>query len=793
MATKQIRLVVLAATVVVMAFVFGITSWLNIASFKKNYTESLMAGYTVVGSEPVRNVEYALKYGKPLANFFGIEKILGEAKAGSPEIENIMVALADGTVVYDLKGKVDNRKIPEKMLAEINFGPDNLGVSNTSLLYEGKYHNFLPIRDRHNQWIGELDLQFDQSVVEAEVSRYTAQTLRYCAVLALIAFILLSVFLFKINILDEAGQISKNRFLAIVLVILGLVQVVFGYLNFNMFKNSYTDVAKQTISKMAIIVQKDINQVVDKGLAYSELFGVEGWFKKIIRSTPEIEKIYLYDNQNQVLYSTDTGQQTKNNDNGYVYKQALKKDTVGNGAGVSIVLAKKYIDSKVFNIALDMLTVLVTSFFFMVEVTILMVVFIGRKINKEKQAGKVEHNDDVRIIRPLAFVFYYSAFMSISFIPTLMKSFYEPILGLPENVVLGLPISVELLCGGLAIVFAGYIIGTRGWKPVFFAGLALFEIGALLSGIATGPIAFIGARGVFGLGYGFALIAMQGFVNSAKTEGAKSEGMASLGSGTYAGINCACVIGAMLAERIGYSQVFFVTLAIALIAGAFALIFMPNAKIAAIGSQPETAKAPSIGAASFFGNRNIFSFFLFIVIPVAIGSMFLEYFVPVYAKGAGISSANVGRAFLINGLAVVYLGPLLNKYLGKSLGAKKSAVLAGLTVSTAFLIFAFQGGFLAILLTAFLLGLADGLGGPAQNGYLLGLNATNAMGEGKALGFYSVAIKAGQVLGPVCFALAMSLGPDNGVGVIGISIIAALMLFLLINVRKQDKEKSISI
>lgn len=780
MSNNRIRLMILAGTLTVLLFVLGITGWLNVASFKKNYTESLMAGYTVVGNEPVRKIEYALKYGKPLYNFFGIENLLKEAKKDSPEIKNIRVILNNGAIVYDLNGKVENQSLPDKLLREIKFGPGNENTANITVLNAGEYHNFLPIKDRNNKWLGELDLIFNQSIVNANVKLYTMQTARYGAVMAVIAALLMAVLIFMVRVTDELGQINKARFLAIVLIIIGIIQLAFGYLSFNMFKQSYTNVARQSIAKMAVIVQKDINMVVDKGVSYGELYGIEGWFKKIVKSAPEIEQIYLSGNGRDVIYATDTAKASAPALKDYMYNLPLKHDSSGLGANIHIALSKKYIDNKVFNIALDMLTVLVTSFFFMVEVTILMAVFIDRQIGKIKQPKQVADIQDVRIIRPLAFVFYYSAFMSISFIPTLMKSFYKPIFGLPENVVLGLPISVELLFGGLAIIFAGYMIGSKGWKPVFFTGLALFEVGALLSGMARGPVSFIVSRAVFGLGYGCSLMALQGFVNSAKLEESKREGMSALGSGTYAGINCACVIGAMLAERIGFSQVFFVTFTIAAVAGIFALVFIPNARIAAASSKSESPVS-SGSVAGFFSNRNIFSFFLFIVIPVAIGSMFLEFFLPVFAKNAGISSANVGRVFLLNGLAVVYLGPLISKYLAKSLGAKKSVALAALTMSVAFLVFALQGSILAALFTAFLLGLADGFGSPAQNGYLLNLDATKALGEGKALGFYSVVIKAGQVLGPLLFGLAMSMGPADGVGIVGIFIIAAIALFLLLS------------
>jgi len=74
MNTRKVEFVFLTAFIILILIVLGFTGGMNIASFQKNHTESLVTSFTVAGGESVRKIEYAVKYGKPLTNFYGIEE-----------------------------------------------------------------------------------------------------------------------------------------------------------------------------------------------------------------------------------------------------------------------------------------------------------------------------------------------------------------------------------------------------------------------------------------------------------------------------------------------------------------------------------------------------------------------------------------------------------------------------------------------------------------------------------------------------------------------------------------------
>jgi len=146
----------------------------------------------------------------------------------------------------------------------------------------------------------------------------------------------------------------------------------------------------------------------------------------------------------------------------------------------------------------------------------------------------------------------------------------------------------------------------------------------------------------------------------------------------------------------------------------------------------------------------------------------------------GASTSNVGRAFMLNGLCIVYLGPLLGKYTSKYLSPGGSILLSGLIIILAFLLFSLKATLLTAFIVVVLLGVAESFGLLAQNNYFLRLEATQRVGSGKALGYYDNIRKMGQMSGPLLFGGVLAFG-ILGVGAIGVVSFVLLGLFWLTN------------
>lgn len=774
----------------ILALVFA--GALNISSFRDNYTQSLVSSYAVAGNDTVRNIEYAVKYGKPLDNFFDMEKILAEARDNSPNIKDVQVAMKDGKIVYNLQGKVEGQVLPASLKNGLDFDQSADNKSYRAVPFEGNYHVFLPLHDRDRQWIGTLDMVFDEKIIDTRVAIPKADTLQYLLAIAILGGFALLLIYSKVDFMDDSGEINKKRFLMIVLTVFSAAQLVYAGLNFNLFKDLYFDIARENTLLTAGIIQKDINSVLAKGVSYENLNGIDEWMQKVIDTVPEIENVYISSDQGKIFYSTSD--QVKPNISGtandFQYQLPLMKDNSGQQAAISaninVDLSQKYIRSKTNEIALDALTVLVIAFFFMIELTIFLLLVLKKEVYKFKKQQNPQlgnsHDEEgfneIEFIRPLAFVFFLASSMAVSYIPLMMKELYQPLLGLSKDVVLGLPISMELLCVSLSIILTGYIIDRRGWRIPFFAGLIFLAAGSLLSGLAWNGISFVLARGIAGIGYGFCWMAMRSYCTSAVSMESKTAGLSAYNSGIFSGFNCGIAIGGMLAVRIGFSNVFFVALGAVVLSAYFVYSFME--KGAVVAKLSDKAVKAGMGALEFLRSPAILGFFILLTLPMAVCSMFMDYFFPLFGASINLSTANIGRGLLIHGLCIVYLGPYLAGFLGKSWDIKKGTVISALMTAGAMVLFAYWGNLWAALAAILLLGLADSFGIVAQNNYFLSLPATGQMGENKALAYYSTVRRMGQVAGPFVFGGLAVLGAGRSVGIIGAACLAMLLVFIVL-------------
>jgi predicted MFS family arabinose efflux permease len=365
-----------------------------------------------------------------------------------------------------------------------------------------------------------------------------------------------------------------------------------------------------------------------------------------------------------------------------------------------------------------------------------------------------------------------------------MEKLYEPIFGLSKDMVMGLPISVRMFFTGISFSIAGIWIDRRGWREPFISGLLMSGAGILYSWMAPDAIQFILSRALFGLGYGFALMASQGFVIAYTDETNKAQGLAKLFAGVYAGSICGGAAGAMLAERIGYSPVFLLGSIIIFLIVPYTMIFMRRTsslkKTQIISVQQKADKTKETSTWQFLSNRNVISLILLSSIPAAIAVIgLLNYFSPIYLKRIGASQSNIGRIFMIYGVSLIYIAPYLSKFVDSSHNKKNYVIISGVLGSVAFLSFYLLGGYAGTIMAVSMLGIAASFGG-ARRAYILRLDTTRSIGSGKALGLFNSAVRIGQVLGPITVGWLVGIfGVNMGITYLGVAYLVFTMLFFL--------------
>ncbi len=392
---------------------------------------------------------------------------------------------------------------------------------------------------------------------------------------------------------------------------------------------------------------------------------------------------------------------------------------------------------------------------------------------------------DYRLMRPAIFVFLFGVDLSMAFIPLYTESLFEPMFGLSRDVVMGLPISFEFLCVGIAILVAGAWFDRRGWQEPFYVGLVLAGIGGICSWLASDALEFILSRGLVGFGYGLAQLSSHGFVIKNTDDKTKAQGLSHLAAGLYSGSICGAAAGAVMADYFDYEVVFAVsavTIFSVLLYGFVCLGPKPVSKQEHSGAVAVSAGTERGALWSYLKDRGVLAAIFFSSMPASIAVVgYLNYFSPVYLNRIDISESTIGQVLMLFGICLSLAGPYLGKVIDATENKKAVIVVGSLIGSASFLSFAVWDGLPAVVLAVLLLGVSNCLVLSAQSVYVLNRPVSKRLGSGKALAIFRSTSRIGQMLGPIIFAwIILSDQPVVGVFYFGVAYFLAAVMFLVV-------------
>ena len=387
---------------------------------------------------------------------------------------------------------------------------------------------------------------------------------------------------------------------------------------------------------------------------------------------------------------------------------------------------------------------------------------------------------DEGALRFVSFTALAGVFLSASFLPLYIKTLAPALPRFPD-LVIGLPMAIETLCGALVAVLYGHVRVRAGLKTDIVLGCLVILAGMVATGLAATFARLIAGRVLVGMGMGLLMIAFRTYFLIEKDEGRKESGIIALTAGVIAGINTGSVAGGMLAARIGMRPVFGVQ------AGLLAL-----AALAALALVRGRRRGPPAGAAAgvptpwaFLRARAVWGFFVFMFLPVTACGLFLGFLFPLFAEAHGHTINEIGLAFMLFGAASVYLGPGLTRLTTALFGARLAMPAGALIMALALLQFACFQTLAAAYATIILFGLTESLLFNQGLSYFSSLPGVRRFGEDKAMGVYNVFESGGEALGPLMFGLAASLSLGTGIAAIAGALAGCAGLFWLLTGRRE--------
>jgi len=225
------KIILIVLTIIALSQALG--TFLSVLSFEEIYLKTLISKYEILGKDLNRRIEQALKFGKPLDRFLGMDRLVEALFRRADELGEVSIFDPHGRPLFsfqkaeavmaravvddkdDARGKVLlDRGEPMRPRSTQNLGAYQ-GPWPRVLLTEGRYHLVFPIRAPFSGLQGYLELSFDRSVLDAkkwELVRRSITKLLVAVALTGLAVALLIRFLFVTPAVRQARRVEAALF-----------------------------------------------------------------------------------------------------------------------------------------------------------------------------------------------------------------------------------------------------------------------------------------------------------------------------------------------------------------------------------------------------------------------------------------------------------------------------------------------------------------------------------------------------------------------------------------------------
>lgn len=800
---------------------------LSTLSLEKLYIESLVSRYQVVGDSLRKKVELSIQFGKKIEKFYGIHAIMerrlqdmadNQSRGVDKDHSDLTIDIVhpDGIILYSTNPSRENIPLDNALKPLVDERIKNKKKIRSHEKEGERFYLMDPILDWRGDPVAVQLISFHESLIVDQLKRVVKRSVYAGVAIIFLGTLLTVVAMFGVfsrstgkgqgqwDASQDVRQLFPKRTVwAILFCIICFCQVVFSWFSISGYRLNYLQISKEKIKTLNLLMKEDIDHLVDKGIPLDKLYKAEVMLGRMTERLPEISDISIFDHAGKILYRADHSSVIHFNeqneemgthhvmDRESPYNLTIAIGHRDNPVGwISSTISRQVLNDKLRSILLDFGTIIIISIFFCVELMILTLQRVERKIGSV-EGGQADGMAAFGVIRPVSFMFFFGIDIAISFLPLHMKTLYQPIPGISKEMVLGLPITVQMFFTALSILIAGNWCDKRGWNEPFIIGLVLSAGGFVSSWLAGNPYVFLISLGFVGFGYGLSYLAVQGFVIYRAPAHLKAKGLSELYAGCIAGSICGGASGAMLADRIGYSPVFLL--------GAIILVFVSLWTVFTLKDtfhKPKPAEAlqkttAHVNAFRFITNKNILILILCSSLPAAIALVgFMNYFSPIYLNTQGVSQSNIGRVFMIFGICLIYISPFITNHLNVLDAPRRYIAISGMLGSVAFILFFFMGGLVAISFGMLFLGLSACFNA-CRNAYAINLDISKKTGEGRALAIIFFVARLGQAAGPVIFGWLVSVdNASRGIVRLGLLYLMLALVFVLFS---RDAQKTAAV
>ncbi|MBQ8117704.1 MAG: MFS transporter [Lachnospiraceae bacterium] len=431
--------------------------------------------------------------------------------------------------------------------------------------------------------------------------------------------------------------------------------------------------------------------------------------------------------------------------------------------------------------------------------------------------------------------------MQDAFVTILCAELYKGQLPIPDSVAVALPLSAQLLMLALFSSFMGSVGEKRGATKVVSVGLLVQGMGCLCCVLTGSYFGVLLGKMLIGAGMGTVYVNCYAIAAKGKTEESSARAFTDLSAGSLSGATIGAGLSSVFLTIGGWKMVYMVGAVLLVVAFLVAvssreskLAFNPvtkqktpaepvPAQKAGLSAEPVPAQTGNLSAESalaqkeeslpqgvsvvqdngpkediaekrggikqFMFNIPVLGYFLLILLPFMMSLAYREYFLPLVAGENNVSEVNISRFYLICGLAFLYMGPVITRFLMKHLGMLRGILLASSLMAAAMLLYVIRPTVGMVFFGMVMLSFVTSFSYGCMYTFFGELPQSVRYGEAKAMQVYSVFESIGSTVGPIAYGALLSFGNRTGLAIFGTGMLVLAWIYAMIMRRYKKKAR----
>lgn len=757
-----------------MTLVSALFLWLIFSNFKTNYKQISTQYYELVTNQVITKLEDNIRYGKKLTNYYGMDTILGELSGNLPEELASYIVGPNGELLYS---ETDAAPLTAEISAALRGGIMNDAAAGGLVYREYEDRNLFlwRVQDSSGELAGGLVHVQNTDSLNAFFS-YQWNELLIDALLIFAGTLVLM--LIAILAIPQKKEQQNRLGIRVCVTCVILAVMLTGLMGYQQIRREYKNTMQTCGEGIASYIGTTIKSVHDKGVAYEEMRGLSKYLSGNIKNTALLWNMSLM----VEVAGTDELLMRESQTTVYIPIEAEGERT---GYMLCFELSSEYMNQMLAQLFLTFALTVLVMFVICGEVSRLPQIWMSPV--QEEDAVALDHKRETQL-RMMSFLIFMANYIALPYSAAMIREQGATLFGMTTAASASMPLTFEIGAMLLGLLIFPKLLRKQKNGLLIIGGILLLVAGNISALLAVDAQILLVSRMVCGLG--LALVKLFGNRDSVLgSAGAVQNNVGAINIGVLGGITCGGSIGAIIAENLGTRYTFLCAAGLFVFTGVM-LLFMFRGDY----SRHDESQSEKSALLQLLKSPKTLLYILAVILPLNLGLMFIVSFAPAFVTQTGSSGLLTSYAFMLNGLAGIYIGGALNRFAARRFSSRIAVfimmligIAAVFTLGSPLVIIA------AVLMSSALFGLFDVYGNPVAAKGFLELPSVQTLPPAAALTALGVLGSLIQLAAPTVYSVLLSNMDVNAPmavlwPVIMVLAVCAVIAFLLMNSKSHRKE-----